>query len=341
MTYPTVPTAIPEALQSIISFISYTKPLSLSQEVKTITKLMQVIDPYNTGPLFFVMKADHEAVTALLIKAVRLALTYCRQVIDDDHFVLQFDPYVNIFIQHARKIQSHHPDGTYPCVADISEFVHDVRAAMLSPDFKHLHYKAKRRSTSNYISLRRYIDYLFTRYARLLVLRVDLEYQSGNVIHSEQDRLIKYQEASNDRKHLFNNMDSNKRFEHLLGAAWTLEYGVETGFHYHLLLIYNGSEVRKDETLAYWVGKYWSRNITEGQGRDFNCNAKKDEYDVLGIGMINHYDTKLRAGLYKTIGYLTKINHLAQMLIPKGCRTFGRGEELVTDPKMGRPRSRS
>ncbi|MDP1710003.1 MAG: inovirus-type Gp2 protein, partial [bacterium] len=183
---------------------------------------------------------------------------------------------------------------------------------------------------------------LFTRYARLLVLRVDLEYQSGNVIHNEQDRLTKYQEASNDRKHFFNNMDSNKLFEHLVGIAWTLEYGVETGFHYHMVLIYDGSEVREDETLAYWVGKYWSCNITEGQGRDYNCNAKKNKYRELGIGTINYYDTALREGLYHAIGYLMKTDHLALMLIPKGCRTFGRGEELATDqPKMGRPRSHS
>jgi len=345
--YPTVPTAIPVALKSIISFISRTKhPFSLSQEVKTITKLMQVIDPNNTGFLFIVSRADQNAATALLTEAVILTITYCRQVIDGDLFVLQFHPYVDVFIQNARKIERHKYDGSYPCFANmqdsISQFVHDVKQAMMSPDFKKLLYKARRRSANNTIGLRRYIDYLFTCYARLLVLRVDLEYQSGNVIHNEQDMLIKYQEASNDRKHFFNNMASNKLFKHLIGTAWTLEYGVETGFHYHMLLIYDGSKVREDETLAFWVGKYWSCNITEGRGRDFNCNAKKDEYDELGIGMINYYDKVLREGLNHATDYLTKINHLAHNMIPDGCKSFGRGEELAIDqPKMGRRRSHS
>ena len=128
-------------------------------------------------------------------------------------------------------------------------------------------------------------------------------------------------------------METNSLGEHMLGYAWKLEYGPDK-------VIFEGSKVREDQTLAMLIGDYWKNFITQGRGTYHNCNAFKDGYKTLGVGMINYYDLELREGLFQAAKYLTKQDSYARALVPGNDRTFGRKATLnPKDGNTGRPRS--
>ncbi len=352
-----------DQLPRIVAFLlRRPKPLSLSKEVKTIEKLMQALQKTDTNkPLLTIRDSNQpdyiKATPSILANAVILALSHCRHVIDEVHYVLPFHPFVDVFMRNARKpgiqesIQRYQALGRpkiYPRYGDhavfidleqaVAEFIAESKRDMSTTAFRKLIYDADRTAKQNAERLCKYIDSLFTRYARLLVIRVDFYYHQGNVIHSEQDRLDKYAEITADRERLFENIKSNNIFKHMVGKVWSLEYGPEKGFHLHMLFFFDGSKVRDDESLAYLIAEYWSGH-THGRGYPNSCNASKDDYDSLGIGMINYYDHELRQNLYKAAGYLVKVDHLVRALVPEGKHTFGKGAGLESDaPKLGRPR---
>jgi len=224
----------------------------------------------------------------------------------------------------------------------IKTLIDTIRQEVKGPGFRRLVYSQRRVSKKNYKGLVSYIDSLFSRYDRLLVLRVDFAYHMGNTITQPCEISSKYQEAKADFHHFLNNTKSNGLFKHLIGYVWKLEYGTEKGFHYHVLFFFNGAKIRKDENLAMLIGEYWKNNITQGRGLYYNCNANKHQYSQLGIGLIKYSDSALRVGLYKTASYLVKVDHYARLLSPDNSRTFGRSE--IVKPKQdgrGRPRTYS
>lgn len=184
-----------------------------------------------------------------------------------------------------------------------------------------------------------YIDSLFDNYYQLLVIRVDLGYHQGNHITCQVDVANKYWEAKHDFEHLFNNAKMNSLFEHKVGHIWSLEYGPDKGYHYHLILFFDGSKVQHDVYLAMRVGEYWIYPITAGRGVYWNCNDHKDDYFKCGIGMIHYSEGEKIKHLKQAAAYLIKVDHYARLLTPGNGRTFGRGE--ILPPRIegpGRPR---
>jgi hypothetical protein len=204
----------------------------------------------------------------------------------------------------------------------------------------------KSRITQNNGSIDDYIDNLFSRYSRLLVLRVDLDYKKDVDVRFMNTNEVyeSYWQAKEDREHLFRNMRSNSLFDDMVGHIWKLEYGKKAGFHTHMVFFYDGSQVQQDVTIGRMIGEYWVNNITQGRGRAYNCNAKKEKYDRCGIGMINHYDIQLIKYLKEeAASYLAKPDEYisAFMKDMKIGRSFGRGIWKERTETRGRPRSRT
>lgn len=190
-----------------------------------------------------------------------------------------------------------------------------------------------RTSRKNYASLVNYINKLFDKQSRLLVIRIDLGYteKSSKEITSEM--------AINHRNKLLKNTRNNEIFQYMRGYVWKLEFGVSKVYHYHMLFLFDGSKVREDINIARRIGEYWCSSITNGNGIYFNCNRIKDTYKCLGIGMINHFEHTKRDNLKKAALYLTKTDSYIKLVLPTGARVFGKGEiphsSLI---KKGRPR---
>ncbi|PPD37088.1 MAG: hypothetical protein CTY18_01890 [Methylomonas sp.] len=333
------------------------KPIHALNHIKQLMPIIQQTDDY----LFSVNEGERgikHIATSLLARAVIVTLANCMEHVARYYPLYTFNPYLNIFARHAakdgliEKVQRHEAlsiqggvytnDQAYSIFVDmadaIEDFIYQIKQEMSSTGFKTLMYNAERVSRQNYERLRLYINNLFNRHSRLLVLRVDLTYQ-WETTWLEQDWKTRYWEAKQDLKRFLDNMDSNDLFEHVVGYAWKLECGPDKGWHYHVLFFCNGSKVREDENLGMLIGKYWKK-LTQYRGDYHNCNGYKSRYESLCIGMINYYDLHLIDALKSAAKYLVKVDHIARALVQGNGRTFGRGE--ILPPRtgtVGRPRS--
>jgi hypothetical protein len=176
-----------------------------------------------------------------------------------------------------------------------------------------------------------YVTRLFAARARLLVIRLDLDYRAKHALG------VSIEEARADLRRCFVNLRASGQFDDHVGYVWRLEDGEKTGYHFHVALFLDGSRVREDISHAQLLGDYWAKFITNGRGRYWNCNADMRPHRRSGIGMIHHSDMEKRAELTKALDYLIKADQ--EVLIRSG-RSMGHGqveEKPMVGP--GRPRN--
>lgn len=185
----------------------------------------------------------------------------------------------------------------------------------------------------NFESCKAYVERLFECYSRMVIIRVDLGYQTGFGLIGD------FAKARKDLDKLLNNRRSNKLFKDMVGYIWKLEYGEKKGFHFHCIFFFNGEHVQKDSYYASMIGKYWVDKITNGTGTMYNCNMQKHKYRHCGIGVVSHSDHEKRDNLLRAIRYLTKKEQFLRIKLPGRYRVFGRGEmPPLPFQKLGRPR---
>lgn len=221
--------------------------------------------------------------------------------------------------------------------------------------------------------LRRYLSYLFARYARLMVVDMVFEYRKtacasvteaierrdavqgraereheafmdGTVHHEANPRWISLVELKEDWDHLYGNMKGKRSiFKHLVGYVGRIEYSRDCGHHLHICFVFNGAEVQDDVGYSLKIARYWSEEITEGRGYAFSCNLKaaKGGYRNVGIGMINHYETEKRRHLWTAVSYFAKATQLVRVKHSGKQQMFLHGKmKKSTGPKRGRPRTK-
>ncbi|MDA3835376.1 MAG: inovirus-type Gp2 protein [Spirochaetales bacterium] len=182
-----------------------------------------------------------------------------------------------------------------------------------------------------------YIADLFESYARLLVIRIDLSYRPEIALY-KPDMLLRLRQ---DLAQFKRSMHRHPAFSGLAGYISSIEYGELKGHHVHLILFYDGGKRHKDAHITAEVGRFWEA-VTVGEGSYHNCNADKDRYRRLGIGMINHYEQEKRSILSTDVlPYLFKSNQLLKYKTSKRMKLISRGRiPLRTQSaKMGRPRA--
>ena len=211
-------------------------------------------------------------------------------------------------------------------------------------------YEEAKQYVSNYDQrmfkrLKKYIDQLFLLHPKLLVVRLDLEYQKD---HAE---FVTLKQAQQDISRFISHRRWNKLFEHCVGFIIAREHGKNgCGFHFHCILFFNGHKRREDINLAKAIGEeYWEGRITrlacdgetsDTRGRYFNCNAKRDDYRYLGIGLISHADEIKRSNLLYALIYVTKDDQGLEGLAPRKTKTITRGLlSRRSKAKNGRKRS--
>lgn len=167
-----------------------------------------------------------------------------------------------------------------------------------------------------------YVDKLFRRYSRYTVIRIDLAYKAAHVHHISLSRA---KQGLDDFLH-GTYADRPPVFEEMAGYIWKIEFGIQSGFHFHLLLFFRNVHGARARYWADELGKFWSVAVTAGAGRFDNCNAR--EYKDNALGEINRSDTEKVGYLYnRVLAYLFK----AEQRIPvrradKKFRSFGTGE---------------
>lgn len=243
------------------------------------------------------------------------------------------------------------PSLTYPQFGGISAadlfnlLVAKLRDRCLSEHTKARGRKRRSEAVERAKEYASYVDALFRRYARLVVLRIDLEYRK------EVRSQISIVDAMADLNHFFNNQRNNSHFNGKVGFIVKLEYGVQKGLHFHVILFFDGAirDGRKDVHLVEEIGEYWTKVITKGRGAYWNINANKLNYERLGlrgIGVINAWETNLVANLkHRVVGYLCKSTQYVKLKLQaeqqsgRTIKTIRRGKFPVEPPKkLGRPR---
>ena len=199
----------------------------------------------------------------------------------------------------------------------------------------------KKEANRRYQDYCKYVDALFEKYARLLVLRIDLFYckdlTESKTLHDMQQ----------DVDHLFKNIRHNSIFKEMVGYVSKIEYGIDKGIHCHLILYLDGSKKNASSTVyfAQQIGDYWNTTVTQGQGAYWNVNKNEAHFKkmgTLGIGAINHNDTILRTNLNeRVIKYFCKTEQFIRPKFGNAVRLYRRGElPKINEIKLGRPRNK-
>ncbi|MGX2019291.1 YagK/YfjJ domain-containing protein [Providencia huashanensis] len=202
----------------------------------------------------------------------------------------------------------------------LNEAFREFQSTLKSPDYKNQIRTFEQGAQKNYRRAQQYIDSLYQRYSKLLVVRVDLSYKSG-ICHR-----VKAHHLRQHRQALYKAINSNPLFSHCVGYILKLEFGMEKGFHYHALFFFNGQKVRQDITLGKLIGELWQERITDMAGLYFNCNYQKERYRELGIGLLPRGNAYLKKGLFNAVRYLCKADAWIRLAVPELKRTFWRGE---------------
>lgn len=190
-----------------------------------------------------------------------------------------------------------------------------------------------------------YINRHFYWKSSLLVVRVDLRYTQDFAdsvtlerVQRDRDRLLA------DRRNF------PALFHGLLGYMWCLEIGeFRTGYHIHLLLIYDGTIRTSSANVVDQIDPVWKLQITKGEGEIFSPNLQEKQFaanGTLGIGLIHRSDERLRVNLIeRVIGYIVKksshFQELSGLTLSGEFRSFGRGRmpDAIDPqlPRLGRP----
>jgi hypothetical protein len=228
-----------------------------------------------------------------------------------------------------------HPEGfDYPEFNGyICLFLIELRNRLLSPAYRYGMVAYQREAQNNVIECRRYIDGLFDRWSRLVVIRIDLAYR--------KDVTVEFEELEADLKRLHTNRRHNELFNHLCGYITKIEYGIEKQLHVHALWFFNGHKRQgsSDSYLAQAISEYWVDVITAGRGGYWNCNAKKHRYRRNGIGLVEASDSAKRLNLSIAVSYLCKKE--TQVIKPHAypqTKLLRKGQLSVMPVKLGRPR---
>lgn len=215
-----------------------------------------------------------------------------------------------------------------------NELICRIRLTAKSLQFKKKVKSRKHNLKRNEVSALFYINNLFERFARLMVVRMDFFFSNADGDQTSVSAARTY------LNRFLNNKRSNSIFKNLVGYLWKLEDGKKKGPHFHFLFFFDGSKSCKDAFAGMCIGKYWAR-VSEGRGKFFNVNANYKTYlnnnADIGIGMINHFESDKRRGLTYIVKYFFKAE---QYLLAKSLtklRTYGHGG-LHKTCCYGRPR---
>ena len=127
--------------------------------------------------------------------------------------------------------------------------------------------------------------------------------------------------------------------------VYRLEQGGESsGYHCHLLVIYNGSLRLNANYRAMSIGKTWQEKITGGDGKFFNCHQadykqSHQQKDQWGLDLLERSDLDKRRKAQKMLAYLADPEKDDQYIrgLLSDMRQFRKGQLNKDQPKHEGP----
>ena len=239
--------------------------------------------------------------------------------------------------------QSLHGEDLVKWVEALNTCIESIRQTVRSKEFSTAIKTRQRGANKNHKALLDYIDALFANHSRMLVLRIDFGYKSQALYGKEFQTAVDFPEIKEQHNLLIKHLKTKMFKKKFFGFASKFEYGLMKGYHFHSLLFLDGSQKRTDVLISKMIGDYWSNTQTKGKGLYYNCNARKEKYLHLGVGMMNHSDEGLISNLKEhEAPYLNKTDYFIKLITTGKDRAFIRG--IMPKPKTekrGRPRSKA
>ncbi|MDH0476531.1 inovirus Gp2 family protein [Aeromonas caviae] len=157
-------------------------------------------------------------------------------------------------------------------LTELEYVLEDFMSELMSPHHQKRLRNLRRSETRNSSSIKSYLDELFAKHAKLLVVRVDFHFRDSVTI----------EEAQEEREWYLRSV--KREYKLLVGYVWKLEYGKHRKYHYHIAFFFNGNFVQNDIRLGRLLGEAWKA------GSYHNCNANKRKYNewgTCGIGEVH------------------------------------------------------
>ncbi|WP_455830158.1 hypothetical protein [Pseudomonas fluorescens] len=260
--------------------------------------------------------------------------------------VLKLSPYVHAFFELRSKFKynfkAYSKESADNNVKDVNAYVRGLCAHLNSGEFKKTERNHRRASDKNFRSTSKYIDDILNCWSRLLVVRVDLGYsgEESDLISREGYEVHSYHpEICEHRKSLFKALSKKDSPISMVGYACKLEYGIRKGFHFHVMLLLDGSKHREHLTMGIRVGELWQQ-VTCGKGHYWNC-VPRSWHNVDGTGRLDYYDLEKIQKVKEAASYLTKIDRWVRAYLPGDKRSFYKGVvKKLPGQKGGRPRTK-
>lgn len=211
-------------------------------------------------------------------------------------------------------------------VADVCQKAVDCGWKRLEKDFRR---NANKNARGLILDLKTQLD----AHARVLVIRLDLSFANGAGVelepHEPNENSIGdngrlgpvYEKVRNLRVNFWKEVEKTYG-DGLLGRASKLEYGYSRGYHFHALVFLDGSKHQKDIQNGIRIGGIWKRLVPDGAGTFYLCNAHKENYMYVGVGMATYADDEFFTGYVMAVAYLTKPDFHMQLVLPRCHRAF-------------------
>lgn len=196
---------------------------------------------------------------------------------------------------------------------------------------------------------------------RLLVIRIDVGLQRASLYKHDLQRFLGYLEQFFKPYRLkpHAHRPSNDVWQHVRGYVRRVEFGVEKGWHAHLLLFLDADHLISDYSAAKALGMHWINVVQRAQrgiqaqdmGLCHNCHINKSQYrDRLALGLLHNrkpnFNKKMHNLLTHCLPYLFKSQPSVRYHTMPKQRLLTRGESPFSKhgiPKRptSRPRPKS
>ena len=261
--------------------------------------------------------------------------------------VSEFSPYVELCFKISDEDKDKIKTGLeWLDIETKQEILEKLRTDLRSDRFRKAIERKKKAISKNKQSLLRYINALFEYRSRLLIIRLDLSYESNTERKDKykshtKDEIDSWGQTARTHRNILIKKLGKQFKESFIGYVWKLEYGKDKGFHYHMIFFLDGSTCREDITIAKAIGELWKTEITHGEGVYWYLNADKKRFEInnrVATGMIHYKDIAMRNNLVRMATYLIKPDYFVRTVLPDGARTFQTGGK-PKKIKAGRPRN--
>jgi hypothetical protein len=249
----------------------------------------------------------------------------------------RYSPFYIIFKRYTSGLQDWERSLNSESLSRLNDAVSKIRALANGTAVAKRLDGLRRSERENARSVSTFLDGLREKYAKLLVIRIDLEYLSAYGPGGYQGSEVTLDEAKKHREEFLAYLRKGPFKRHLAGYVWKWEWGFEKGSHHHLAIFFDGQRVREDITVAQALGRYWRDKITAGKGMVYVCNMKKESYAECFLGLLHRGDEKTWAVLRDKMRYLTKVDLYMRFVAPGKGRRFGVGGVYLPNSRGLKP----